>query len=191
MDREFLISQYADGTISDVDRTRLESALSDKAELSELLAAERKLSDFLRESSALPAIQWEALGERISAAVAEADEPAASYRVTPRWINAPLALAASLLIASAIGFTFYLSQRAAVTPSGNVAMAKPSVLIVTGPLAEAAPNGVSEITIGPPANSDAKFSLARYSQDLVTRPSRLVIASGINPQSSDLSSLPY
>jgi anti-sigma factor RsiW len=191
MDRDFLISQYADGTISDADRASLERALAGDPQATELLTGEQTLTAVLRESSVpLPAIQWEALAERISAAVEEAEEPATSYRLIPRRLNVPLALAASLLIASAIGFTFYLSGRTPVTDRGTFAVAKQHVLIVTGPLAEAAPNGVSEIAIGPPASAHDKFSVARYSQELVTRPARLVIASGINPP-SDPSSLPY
>jgi anti-sigma factor RsiW len=192
MDHELFISQYADGTIEDRERAALEGILAESELARETLADERRLTQLLRETSApLPAIDWESLGSRISSAVAEAQEPASSYRLMPRWVNIPMALAASLLLASAIGFTIYLSGGHATAPTGAVATANKGVLIVTGPLAEAAPdNVVSEITIGPPANSADKFSLAQYSHDVVTRPARVVIASGINPP-SDLSSLPY
>lgn len=194
MDREFLISQYADGSISDADRAAMDAILAEDAAARDALAEEQRLTEFLRGSSApMQLVNWDALAEGISAAVAEADEPAQSYRLIPQWIPARLALAASLLIASGIAVSVYMSNHTATVPTGNhqVAVAKP-VLMVTGPLAEAAPNGVMEVSIGPAPRVAGASDVSLYSSDLVTRPSRLVIASGINPpSSSDTSSLPY
>jgi anti-sigma factor RsiW len=196
MDREFLISQYADGTISDADRAALESLLSRDAEARQALADERRLTEFLSTAGApMQAVDWDALAARISAAVADAEEPAPSYRLMPWWSPARLALAASVLIASAIGVSVYMStQRASTVPTQRVAVVTPpkSVSIVTGPVAEAAPNGVAEVSIGPAPQVAGNSDVSRYSSDLVTRPARLVIASGINPPTStDAYSLPY
>ena len=194
MDREFLISQYADGTISDADRAALEAVLGQDADVRRLLAEEQRLTQFLTAAAApMQAVGWDALSEQISAAVAQAEEPARSYRLIPRSAPALLALAASLLIASGIGIHMYLAteHNGAANPP-TVAIAMP-VQIVTGPIAEAAPaGGTAEISIGPAPQMAGNSDVSRYSSDLVTHQARLVIASGINPPTStDASSLPY
>jgi hypothetical protein len=138
-------------------------------------------------------VRWDALAKHISAAVARVEEPAQSYRLVPRSAPGLLALAASLLIASGIGIHIYLSTRQnGVSNTPMVAIAKP-VQIVTGPVAEAAPNGgMAEVSIGPAPQVAGNSDVSHYSSDLVTRQARLVIASGINPPTStDASSLPY
>jgi len=193
MDREFLISQYADGTISDADRAALEAILAQDADARALLAGEQRLTRFLSAANApMQVVHWDALAARISAAVDRAEEPAPSYRLVSRWSPVGMALAASLLIASSIGISVYLSTQhtGAVLPQ-QTAIANP-VLIVTGPVAEAAPNGVAEVSIGPAPQLAGNSDVSRYSSDLVTHQSRLIIASGINPPTStDAFSLPY
>jgi anti-sigma factor RsiW len=201
MDREFLISQYADGTITDADRAALQSLLSEDAGARELLAQEQRLTNFLSTAGAplsMRAVDWDGLAARISSAVAEAQEPAPSYRLAAWWSPARLALAASVLVASAVGISVYTSmQHNSTAPAHHdhdvaVVTAPASVSIVTGPVAEAAPDGVSEVSIGPAPQVAGTSDVSRYSNDLVTRPARLVIASGINPPTStDAYSLPY
>ncbi len=193
MDREYLISQYVDGTISDADRAVVEALLADDESARRMLADERKFTNFLIAASApMEAVDWEALAACISDRVGEASEPAQSYRLAPRWLPARMAMAASLLIATGIGISVYLSS-AHRTPASipQVAVAKP-VLIVTGPVAEAAPNGIADVSVGPGPQELGVAAVSRYSSDLVTRQARVVIASGINPPTStDASSLPY
>lgn len=107
----------------------------------------------------------------------------------PRWLPAPLALAASVLIAAMLGIIVYLNNP--TTPT-RVAIAAPrAVLEISGPVAETAPGGSADVSIGPPALANGQSDVGRYSSDLVSRPSRLIIASGVDFSPETSSSLPY
>ncbi len=122
---EFLISQYVDGTLVEGERVALETRLRGDDEARVLLAEHEALTARLKSVKATapaPAVDWDRLAERISAAVAgqsalvaegdaveeskfEAEPSGASDRA--RWRIAParwlIALAASVLLAAGAG----------------------------------------------------------------------------------------
>jgi anti-sigma factor RsiW len=188
MNLEFVISQYVDGTLSEAERIQLEALLANDAAARALVEQHRKLNEALR-ATPMPAVRWELLAERIGNAVAEAEAPAASYRLFARRFVMPLAMAASLLIACGVAITIYLAGHR----QGNIsplAMAH-RVVQVYGPVAESAPNAVEEISIGPARESGGQAAIARYSDELVSHTPRLVIASAVGVPASYDSSAPY
>jgi anti-sigma factor RsiW len=189
-DLEFEISQYLDGTLDPAERPALELRLAEDAAARAMLAEQTKLTRILRNASPLPAeIRWDALADHLSSVVASVPEPATPYRLIPRWLPMPLALAASLLIAAGVGISIYLH---APGERGPLPMIPPQqVAIVTGPVAESAPGGSADVSIGPPAQAVGQSDVGRYSDDLVSRPSHLVIASGVNFSPETSSSFPY
>jgi anti-sigma factor RsiW len=193
-DLEFDITQYLDGTLDPEERAALELRLAADAEARAMLVEQTSLTRFLRDAAPLPTeIRWDALADHLSSVVAAVPEPATSYRLVPRWLPMPLALAASLLIAAGVGISFYLNQQKPST--SQVAISRPaasSVLLVSGPVAETASGGSADVSIGPPPQAVGQSDVGRYSDDLVSRPSHLVIASGVNfsPETSS-SAFPY
>jgi len=65
---EFLISQHLDGTLSREDEAKVRELLASSDEAREILAEYQKLDSVLKAQGA-PAIKWEMLAEKISAAV--------------------------------------------------------------------------------------------------------------------------
>src|SRR5688500_20230694 len=99
---EFSISQYLDGTLGEAEEAALETRLASDADARALLGEYRRLDRTLK-AAPLPAFDYGALSDRISAAVAREDEPAQSYRL--HWVRtaAGLAIAACVVIAVEIG----------------------------------------------------------------------------------------
>ncbi len=180
---EFLISQYADGTLPAEDVAVLEERLERDEEARQMLAEHRSVSEMMRtQMPGVPEINWEGFAREISAAVAEADVPARAFRIG--WQVSAFAVAASVLIAVGIGiFAFnHGSQPAAVKP---VAIAQ-----VEGPTAEAATQpAVAQISIGP-ANEIAQSEYP-LSESIVFGPSsvRLIASNQRNAQDTQVS--PY
>ena len=197
---EFQISQYLDGTLALAERDALEDRLGNDADARALLAEYRDVDAALKASaSVLPDVRWDRLADYLSHAVAAAEideqqQPAAparsrsarSYRLAD-WLRAPLAplaaIAASLLIVAGIG----LALR---TPDGNTKVvdnqippppAQPIVMVKISP--EYRPlqpaGGEPEVAVGPSRTVADSPALARY--DLLDRPRRASIASGVTP----------
>src|SRR3954470_15957884 len=99
-DLEFLISQYVDGTLRGGQLEALDSRLkldpAARAVLAEYRALDAQLKALPR-----PDVRWDAFAEQISAAVADAEAPAQSYRLADyRWGNRWVAVAAAVVIAA-------------------------------------------------------------------------------------------
>jgi anti-sigma factor RsiW len=72
---EFAISQHLDGTLSAEETAALEARLKDDAAARELLEEYRRLNGLLKVApAAMPAIEWDRLGDHLSSTVAEAAE---------------------------------------------------------------------------------------------------------------------
>ena len=198
---EFAVAQYADGTLPADQLDAVEASLDADA------SARFALADYARVDAALeqlkqeplPAVRWDRLAEHLSAAVAEEageaeaarDEKAdtRSYKLFA-WARKPAWLAAAASVVIAVG----VAMRLALTPGGSprarvaevdpktpttptppaVALAK--VVITVGPQAEAAPKAEMSVAIGPPPAGVAGDAAA-VGDDIVTRPSRVLIAS--------------
>jgi anti-sigma factor RsiW len=184
---EFSISQYADGTLAGEQRIALESLLADDPEARALLAEDRALTDLLR-SAPMPEVRWDRLAESISAGIdREVEERAAraSWWFRHR-LPAGLAIAASVVIAIGIGVRVLMPGNSPVESRGPVKSLSgetTAMLNVQGPQADT-PSGpqVTQISIGAGGSYAHDSSLAPYADEIDSRPSRVVIASGLAPE---------
>lgn len=185
-DLEFSISQYLDGTLPEDQRAAVEERLEREPEARTLLEQDRRLTDLLR-ASPLPDVQWDRFADSISGAIDRQLEDRvaeASWWMRLR-IPAGLAIAASALLAIGIAIRVltsgnqYPTPRGPDKPPGNQAVA---ILSVEGPQ-EDAPAGpaVTQISIGAGGSYANASPLAPYVDEIDNRPSRVVIASGLNP----------
>jgi len=192
MDLELSITQYLDGSLSPAEKSALESRLASDPQARQLLEEHRKLDQLLKASPA-PELRWELLAQQISAAVAQVEipveaEPVPRMRIGWTRMVMPMALAASVLIAAAIAIRFIPFGH--TTPQGPVINAT-SLAEIIGPQAELA-QGPSEISVsvGPAGRAPDDSNLARYSDDVISRPAHVTVASGINP-AQDINALPF
>jgi anti-sigma factor RsiW len=182
---EFLISQYADGTLGAEERTALEGRLADEAEARRILAEDRSLTDLLR-SMPLPEVDW----DRLSTSISESIDRELGERVArASWwmrnrIPTGLALAASVFIALGVAIRILLPSRSSAGdrhPLKKLDAQTVAMLNVDGPQ-EDAPTGpqVTEISIGAGGSYAHDSALAPYADEIDNRPARIVIASGTN-----------
>ena len=174
---EYTLSQYLDGTLAASDESALDELLATDESARALLAEYRSLDRALR-AAPLPTFDFDALSSRISTAVGEQDEPAQSYRL--HWVRtaASLALAACVVIAVGVGI-----RRLQNPPTRNdtqIAGVEPKQIVVVDatsrPSASADP--VTVVSVGPSAAPQDRPALARYHEDLLSRPSQVIIARG-------------
>ena len=193
-DLEFQISQYADGSLDEAARAALELQLKDDARARELLAEYQNLDAYVaRVKAPLPPVDWSGFADRISRSLTDAEPSERSYRLIPAWSPARFALAASVLIASALGLSMLVAHQHSTAPTPAVVAQVPTTILeISGPKVETPLSGtaVAEVSIGPSKQVAEGSSVSRYSDELVSRPSRLVLASGVG-SSHDLSPLPY
>ena len=177
---EFSISQYADGTLPQSQRDALDERLAADSDVRAMLETENRLTALLR-SEPLPAVRWDALSNRISQAVAQAEEPAQSYRL--RWLTpAGLAIAASVMIAATVGiFLMQREQQKQITPPPAVARISIEVFNQDA----IASTTLVQVEIGPSRAIADQPVLSHYADDVVTRPSRVIIASGLESKQDE------
>ena len=190
-DLEFLIRQYVDGTLLGGKREALEARLkldpAARAVLAEYRALDQQLKALPR-----PNVRWDALAEQISAAVAEAEEPAQSYRLSDyRWATRWVAVAAAVAIAAGTAFVA-LRNIGGPTPQTiaivNPEPATPATPVVTeitlGPVeaAEPAPSAAPvAVAIGPSERLIDQGAVNRYAAEVIGRPAQVLIASTARP----------
>ena len=188
-DLEYLISQYADGTLEEADRETVERAVESDAGARRMLEQHRALTQFVR-AAPVPEVRWDRLTETISGAI---DDEMESRMRRASWLIRPvragwLALAASVLIAGGIAIHFMTGTRNPVNvPDGTAA---PRTLLVEVSQPDR-PEGkvVSEISIGAGGAYAKDPTLAPYADDIDTRPAHVVIASGASTPTQ--SGLPF
>jgi anti-sigma factor RsiW len=172
---EFQISQYVDGTLSTTESAALEQKLVADDEARRVLAEYRKLHQHVTGAMPLPAIAWDRLAERLSGAVANAQQPEIAGRIG--W-SRTFAIAASVLIVASISILIGRTLR----PNHPSEQPVNSIAEVIGPQAEAATGAsVVQITIGPSPALAARAASWRYAEGVVTRPSRVELAGAIYP----------
>ena len=189
---EFLIIQYLDGTLAAEERAGLEARLASDAEARALMEEHRKVGAMLRQAP-VPAIRWDALARSISSAVAsapmpEVEEPAHTLRMP--WVGwaGKLAIAAMLLIATSIGVVLLKhgtatrpNPIASTTIKTNTQVAS-GFASVTGPRAEVETGPAeAQVTVGPSQAVAGQSMLAQYNDEVISRPSHIMVASGVNP----------
>src|SRR5438105_4199164 len=106
---EFSISQYLDGSLSAEEIAALEARLEVDAAARELLEGHRRVNVLLKAQNGLPAIRWDRLADHLSGVIADAAEPRTIKLFARPWVRgfAGLAMAACLLVASAVGIRKY------------------------------------------------------------------------------------
>lgn len=180
---QILLMQYADGTLDEAERGRVEALLRDQPELQAYVEEERELTEALRGGAALPAINWEALAQHIGEQIDEAEVPANPYSLA--WLRRGAAAAFAVAACVLIGLTIYFRGGPGVVPPQE----GPISVAITEP---EKPTGaaIEQIEIGPPSGMAAIQSSLLQSEALVARPSRVLIAGGDIPW-TDTSSLPF
>jgi anti-sigma factor RsiW len=174
---EFAISQYADGTLPSTQRAAMEAQIAADPALGRLLDEYRKLGSVLHTSAALPAINWDLLTSHLSNVIAEIDDRSEPVRIYAMpWVRRIAGLAVAACVVIVIGIGLHNRERPATVVG-------PAEIAVAGPMADA-PIGavVEQISVGPSPAVAMDDSPIRYSDsDVVSRPSRVVIASSDAP----------
>ena len=188
-DLEFSLSQYADGTLPDGERSAVEAVLAVDPAARAAVAAHR----ILHERLAVPPgdVNWDRLATFLSASVAEADLDAAVVvgRIGPsRWTSAWRigSIAAAAVVAVSVGLLARRSHptAVAVAPARPVS---PAVAVVTGPAVEMGSGPVeAEVTIGPSPALAARGGSWRYAEGVVDRQPTAVIAAAQPMPGNDL-----
>ena len=181
---EFSISQYLDGTLAGQEESALEARLATDSDARALLEEYRGLDRVLRRAPR-PVVDYDALAGRISDAVAREPEPAQSYRL--HWVKTAgaLALAACVVVAAGVGIRRLQTNRddIAVGPGRTTVEPKRIVVVDSVGPAAASTQPVVVVDVGPPAAGEDRSAFARYHEDLLSRPSQVIIArSGYVPQ---------
>jgi anti-sigma factor RsiW len=177
MDRqqlEYAISQYVDGTIDPAARAALEQRLAGDAEARQLLTQDRALNDLLGQLPVPPQIDWNNLAQRIADHVAEAPPPRELIlRIRPAWA-VRFAVAAAVLLA-AVGLITSLHQsHPQSAPPAVPSFAQVQILNAVAPSGPA----TSQVSVGPSPAIAAEPAAMRYSDAVISRPSRVSIAAG-------------
>lgn len=180
-DLEFSISQYLDGTLAPAERDALETRLGSDAEARALFAEYEALQRVLAHAP-LPAVRWDGLAERISAAVARQPEPLQSYNLS-RWLRPGrlAAAAASVLVAGSLALLLLKpgpTDTVAPVPIEPIQIVvKPTDAAAVNPPAMAVNPDPVQVAIGPPPLSDDAAVVRVYADSVVHRPSKAVIVS--------------
>jgi anti-sigma factor RsiW len=189
-DLEFLISQYADGTLEEADRGTVERALESDPGARALLEEHRALTRLVR-AAPLPEVRWEMLVETISGAIDDEME----FRMRrASWLIRPvragwLAVAASVLIAGGLAIHFMTGSRNTITSPTHGTSAPRTLLVEVSQPDRPEGKVVSEISIGAGGAYAKDSTLAPYADDIDTRPAHVVIASGASTPTQ--SGLPF
>lgn len=182
---EFLISQYADGTITPADRVALEGHLDANPDARRLVDEYRELNDLLRTAAPeVPAFDFGAMASRINAAIDDHNTAAEPIRLRLPWarVGAGLAVAACVLLAVGLwlrpaGEPAPSNPTVATTGNDRLGIVRVAILAPEDARLEYGP-ALQQIRIGPPA--DQTFSRAT-SEAIVTRPNTLFIAKADEP----------
>ena len=109
---EFTVSQHVDGILPADERPSLQARLEADATARDLLDQHRKLNALLKSSAGLPNVHWNKLASHLSDVIADASAPRPMKLFANRRVIgiARLAVAACVLLASALGIRNHLSH---------------------------------------------------------------------------------
>jgi anti-sigma factor RsiW len=179
---EFAISQYLDGTLAEAEQAALEARLAEDGDARALLAEYQRVNALLK-AAPLPAVNYDALADHICSTVSRQAEPAQTYRIGFVRTVASFALAASVLIG--IGFGIRLLQQNPANPSGGTIAGNPPkeiIVVDARPVAPAASvQPIEVIAVGPSQQFQDRPGFAGYYDDIISRPSEVLIARSGEP----------
>jgi anti-sigma-K factor RskA len=178
-EKEFLITQYVDGTLSPHDRAQIETSLTKDAELRDLLQKHRSLDDILAAAMPLPDIQWDSFARKISAVVAHSPLPTPSHHPSRAWIGITALAACVLLCVSALNRSENSREIARQNTTPGAAIVAQADVI--GPQTESQGNDAfSSVQLGTPPSQPGELS--DPSNSVVIEPSHVFIASAVAEQ---------
>jgi anti-sigma factor RsiW len=195
---EFLISQYADGSLPESERTVVELRLQTDGEARALLEEYRALDASLKAAMPMPAVNWDRLAEHLSEAVAGERENRATTVLGRIGTWGKLAIAAAVVIAVA-GVALWTQlntgdnvQVVENVPNNNTVTPDPRpapLVVVRGPAPEATSAApVVVVSVGPSSNVTPNW---RAAEGVVTGPSRAVWIASTYDAAQDTERLPY
>ena len=209
---EFLISQYADGSLPESERALVDLRLQTDADARALLEEYRSLDATLKSAMPLPTVNWDRLAAHLSETVAADRGDAHTTGVWGRiGFGVRLAIAACVMLA-AVGVVVLTAMKSGGTGSqtvaqrgGNDPVVDPShvtananvaptprpapVVIVQGPAAQAAPAApVVVVSVGPSSDVTPNW---RAAEGVVTGPSRAIWIASSYDGAQDTQRLPY
>jgi negative regulator of sigma E activity len=185
---EFSISQYLDGTLAEAERDALETRLGSDAQARAIYAEYESLQRAMI-AAPLPAVNWDKFAESISAAVADEEAPATSYKISAWFQPVRLAIAAS--VALVVGGLVFMVSRNGENNSTGPNVAQTPISIVKVDSAESTPVSTPvSVAIIPPSSTAERPSVVRYAESVVQRPSKALIVSAA-PAGQDSSQTPF
>jgi hypothetical protein len=176
---EYLISQYIDGTINELDRARVDEVLATDASARAILAEYRNLNTVVKSAMPMPQIAWDEFQSRIASKCDKLEAPVRHYRLTFATVSRVAAIAAVLaIVVGGIVMmrphgTAWWNQGPVATVGGGdkpaVNTAPIDVQISAPPALAAAP--VTEISIGRPSG----FAAADFhsTEAVISQPSSI------------------
>jgi hypothetical protein len=191
---EFSISQYLDGNLPTDEEAALVERLATDPAARALFAEYEKLNAVVKSAMPMPEIDWSSFSRQVSSAVEREDAPVRTLRLPMRWMGSIVAVAACAAIAFGVFFMNRTHENG--TGNTNIAIGPPPQTRPLGSITVAGPTiertnqtAVAQVTITAPPSLAAGRDW-RYAEDIVTRPSRVIIASSAEA-AQDSSSLPY
>lgn len=191
---EFSLSQYVDGTLPPDERLAVEQVLAREPAAQAYIAEERALVAKLRQIAGPPLnVDWQKFAARVSAQVAEASLPddESARRLKPPashlWWRPVVAIAASVLVL--LGLAALLLRDLRPTQSVLIAEVNEPAVRPVAPVMIVAVDGdginpmqinASDVmvSVGPPPESGNSYAFYAPGTAVVSRPSRVAIASG-------------
>jgi len=176
---EFSLSQFADGTLGEMDRRVIEDLLRVDAEARLTVSRDARLTNLLRESMPLPAVDFDRLAADLSAAIdGEPSHVASSIKLSMPWVRR-LSIAAAVGIAATVGWH--------VLPQPTPIDQPPMKALVKGPAIEVATSpGSVRIAVGPSAAmAERGMVLSMNDESLYAYPPRVVITAADAPVASN------
>ena len=202
------IAQFADGTLPDAERTRVEALLENHAELQSLYAEEQSLTALLR-SDPLPNLDWDKLASRFSSAVDDGLQEhvdraswAMRFQRATSYFGARGMVAAAASFIIGLGLTTYMMRPGPTPIADNLHLIHAGIdhpapptsvaLVVDGPQ-EDRPIGraVEEISIGPGGTYATASAPSPYSEEISARPARVMIAAEAPPEQASSPAAPF
>ena len=187
---EFAISQYLDGNLPADEEAALVERLATDSAARELFSEYEKLNTVVKTAMPLPAVDWSSFSRQVSSAVEREEAPVKTFKL-PMWLGSAIAVAAAFAIAFGV---LFVNRDHGTKKGPEVSILSPQqhlgTITVAGPVVERATQpALAQITITAPP-SMAQSRDWRYAEEIVTRPSRVIIASGAEP-AQDSSPMPY
>lgn len=177
---DYALSQYADGTLNELDRRVVDERLIVDAEARLLLSDFYQVDRLLRDSREVPEIDFDVFAAGISRAIdGEEAYAAAPLRMRTRWL-APLAATAMVAIGAVAGLQWQASKSLPAVASGTA--------VITGPVIETA--GIAPtitIGVGPSESLARRGDTLSLGDEAIAPPSpRVVISSATTPSKDEV-----